>query len=188
QKLFRFTESVVFSFDGDGAGRRAARKALDAALPLATDTRSIKFLFLPSEHDPDSFIREFGPEAFSRYVGDATPLSRFLIESASEGCDLGQTEGRAHMASNARPLWSLLPDGALKRRLPSEIAAPAELSSRALSDIWAQEAARPAPAARRTPRGASPQAPEWDAPPGNWESAPDRADAAAPAPSYPSQG
>lgn len=188
QKLFRFTDAVVFSFDGDGAGRRAARKALDAALPLATDTRSIKFLFLPSEHDPDSFIREFGPEAFSRYVGDATPLSRFLIESASEGCDLGQTEGRAHMASNARPLWSLLPDGALKRQLLSEIAALAQLDSRDLSDIWAQEAARTAPAARRTPPPANPQAPEWDAPPGNWESAPDWADAAAPAPSYPSQG
>ncbi|XJC77789.1 toprim domain-containing protein [Delftia tsuruhatensis] len=102
-KLFRFTDAVVFSFDGDGAGRRAARKALDAALPYASDTRSVKFLFLPAEHDPDSFIREYGSEAFARYVGDALPLSRFLIEAASEGCDLGQAEGRAHMASNARP-------------------------------------------------------------------------------------
>jgi DNA primase len=59
QKLFRFTDSVVFSFDGDAAGRRAARKALDGALPHATDTRSIKFLFLPAEHDPDSFVREW---------------------------------------------------------------------------------------------------------------------------------
>ena len=54
QKLFRFTDNVVFSFDGDGAGRRAARKALDGALPYATDVRSVKFLFLPAEHDPDS--------------------------------------------------------------------------------------------------------------------------------------
>jgi DNA primase len=60
QKLFRFTESVVFSFDGDAAGRRAARKALDGALPYATDVRSVKFLFLPAEHDPDSYIREHG--------------------------------------------------------------------------------------------------------------------------------
>ena len=188
QKLLRFTDAVVFSFDGDGAGRRAARKALDAALPLATDTRSIKFLFLPSEHDPDSFIREFGTEAFSRYVGDATPLSRFLIEAASEGCDLGQTEGRAHMASNARPLWSLLPDGALKRQLLSEIAGLAQLDARDLSDIWAQEAARTAPIARRTPAPSTPStnaAPEWDAPP-NWDSAPDWAESSQP--SYPSQG
>ena len=68
QKLFRFTESVVFSFDGDAAGRRAARKALDGALPYATDVRSVKFLFLPAEHDPDSYIREFGADAFARCV------------------------------------------------------------------------------------------------------------------------
>ena len=73
QKLFRFTDAVVFSFDGDAAGRRAARKALDAALPLAHDTRSVKFLFLPPEHDPDSFIRAHGPEAFAQCVKDAEP-------------------------------------------------------------------------------------------------------------------
>ena len=67
-KLFRFTDSVVFSFDGDDAGRRAAHKALAAALPLASDVRSIKFLFLPPEHDPDSFIRAEGAEAFRQAV------------------------------------------------------------------------------------------------------------------------
>jgi len=65
-KLFRFTDHIVFSFDGDAAGRRAAHKALEAALPLATDTRSVKFLFLPPEHDPDSFVRAEGVEAFAR--------------------------------------------------------------------------------------------------------------------------
>ncbi|QXZ09709.1 DNA primase [Comamonas sp. Y33R10-2] len=181
QKLFRFTEAVVFSFDGDNAGRRAARKALDAALPLATDTRSIKFLFLPSEHDPDTFIREFGSEAFARYVGDATPLSRFLIESASDGCDLGQTEGRARMASNARPLWSLLPDGALKRQLLSEIASLAQLSTQDLTDIWAQETARTAPIERRAPAASNSQAPQWDAPPSHWDNTPDWGESSAPA-------
>jgi DNA primase len=68
QKLFRFTDSVVFSFDGDAAGRRAARKALDGALPYATDVRTVKFLFLPAEHDPDSYIREHGRDAFARFV------------------------------------------------------------------------------------------------------------------------
>ncbi|MDP3618932.1 MAG: DNA primase, partial [Ramlibacter sp.] len=151
QKLFRFTESVVFSFDGDAAGRRAARKALDAALPFASDVRSVKFLFLPPEHDPDSYIREFGQEAFSRYVSDATPLSRFLVEAAREACDLGTAEGRAHMAANAKPLWSALPDGALKRQLLAEIAVLAQLDARDLASLWG---ARPPSApvqARREP-------------------------------------
>ena len=136
QKLFRFTDSVVFSFDGDAAGRRAARKALDGALPFATDTRSVKFLFLPAEHDPDSFIREHGPEAFSQHVAQALPLSRFLIEAARDQCDLGSAEGRAHMAANARPLWTALPDGVLKRQLLVELAELAQLNSSDLAALW----------------------------------------------------
>jgi DNA primase len=135
-KLFRFTDTVVFSFDGDAAGRRAARKALDAALPYASDVRSIKFLFLPAEHDPDSFIRAQGKEAFSRYVSEATPLSRFLIEAAREDCDVATAEGRAHMASNAKPLWQLLPEGALKMQLLAELASHVQIGSKDLLALW----------------------------------------------------
>jgi DNA primase len=143
QKLFRFTDSVVFSFDGDAAGRRAARKALDGALPYATDVRSVKFLFLPAEHDPDSYIREFGKDAFATYVSAATPLSVFLIEAASEGCDLASAEGRAHFSANARPLWTLLPEGALKRQLLGEIAERVQLETRELSDLWSMAGTSP---------------------------------------------
>ena len=136
QKLFRFTDSVIFGFDGDEAGRRAARKALDGALPFASDVRSVKFLFLPSEHDPDSFIREFGKEAFARFVSEAVPLSRFLIDTAREGCDLSTAEGRAHLASRVQPMWMSLPDGALKRQLLVEIADHVQLASRELIDLW----------------------------------------------------
>lgn len=136
QKLFRFTDSVVFSFDGDGAGRRAARKALDAALPFATDVRSVKFLFLPAEHDPDSYIREHGHDGFAAYVSKALPLSKFMLEAAGEGCDLDTAEGRAHMASNARPLWSLLPDGALRRQIAVDIAERSQLDIRDLLEVW----------------------------------------------------
>ena len=136
QKLFRFTDAVVFSFDGDAAGRRAARKALDAALPYASDVRNVKFLFLPAEHDPDSFIREHGEEAFKRYVSEAVPLSRFLIDSARDGCDLNTFEGRSLMASNARPLWMALPDGALKRQLLTEIGNLVQLGAHELQDLW----------------------------------------------------
>jgi DNA primase len=136
QKLFRFTDAVVFSFDGDAAGRRAARKALDAALPFATDVRNVKFLFLPAEHDPDSFIREHGKDAFTRYVSEAVPLSRFLIDAARDGCDLNTFEGRSLLASNAKPLWMALPDGALKRQLLTEIGNLVQLGGHELQDLW----------------------------------------------------
>lgn len=170
-KLFRFTETVVFSFDGDAAGRRAARKALEGALPYATDARSVKFLFLPAEHDPDSFIREHGTEAFARHVGDAQPLSRFLVEASSEGCDLGTAEGRAHMAGNARPLWTALPDGVLKRQLLAELAQLSQLDTRDLTELWAQSNAQDAqrPSASTRPPATQASNPWDDAPP--WESA-----------------
>ena len=76
----------------------AARKALEGALPYASDVRNIKFLFLPPEHDPDSFIREYGADAFARSVGSAMPLSRFVMESARDGCELETAEGRAMLA------------------------------------------------------------------------------------------
>jgi DNA primase len=141
QKLFRFTDSVVFSFDGDGAGRRAARKALDGALPYATDVRSIKFLFLPAEHDPDSYVREFGQEAFAEQIQQAMPLSRFLIDAASVDCNLQTAEGRARLSSQARPLWQLLPDGALKQQLLSELAQLIQLETAGLEKLWGQQAA-----------------------------------------------
>ncbi|ROR47283.1 DNA primase [Diaphorobacter sp. C33] len=168
-KLFRFTDTVVFSFDGDAAGRRAARKALDGALPYASDTRSVKFLFLPAEHDPDSFVRAYGPEAFARHVGDAVPLSRFLLEAAREGCDLGTAEGRAHMLSNARPLWAALPDGALKRQLLTELGELGQLPAPDLAQLWAQESPRPGSAAHPPAHDGAPfgDEPPWgQEPPG----------------------
>jgi len=136
QKLFRFTDAVVFSFDGDAAGRRAAARALEAALPHATDTRSVRFLFLPQEHDPDSYVRELGAEAFEHCVAQAVPLSRQLIEQCSAGLDLSSAEGRARLLSQAKPLWSLLPQGLLKRQLLGELAKRAELPDQELLDLW----------------------------------------------------
>jgi DNA primase len=136
QKLFRFTESVVFSFDGDAAGRRAAGRALEASLPHATDTRTVRFLFLPAEHDPDSYVRELGAEAFEACIAQAVPLSRQLVEAAAEGVALDSAEGRARMLANARPLWGALPDGALKRQLLGDLATQARLPLTELESLW----------------------------------------------------
>jgi DNA primase len=122
QKLFRFTDQVVFSFDGDAAGRRAAGRALEAVLPHATDTRRISFLFLPAEHDPDSYIREHGPEAFEACVKKAVPLSRQVLEHASADCDLDTAEGRARLLVQAIPLIAQFPEGALGGLIADELA------------------------------------------------------------------
>jgi DNA primase len=164
RKLFRFTDAVVFSFDGDAAGRRAATRALEAALPHATDLRSIRFLFLPPEHDPDSFVRDLGASAFERAIAQAVPLSRQILDVARDGCDLGMPEGRARFASQAKPLWSALPEGGLKRQMLAEINRSAGLPDGELAQSWSAvpAASRAAPrppravgafaASRRAPR------------------------------------
>jgi DNA primase len=135
-KLFRFTDSVVFAFDGDAAGRRAAGRALEASLPHAGDTRSVRFLFLPPEHDPDSYVRERGAEAFERQIADAVPLSRQLLAHAADGCDAATAEGRARALAQARPLWSALPDEMLKRQLLGELAGMVGLDAGELGRLW----------------------------------------------------
>lgn len=139
-KLYRFTESIVFSFDGDEAGRRAAAKALEAVLPHLNDQRSAKFLFLPAEHDPDSYIRAHGADAFARLVHAAQPFNVFLQQLASEGCDLGTAPGRARMASQALPLWDLLPQGMLKQLVLQELAAQVDVSTSSLLENWQHSA------------------------------------------------
>jgi DNA primase len=158
-KLLRFTEHIIFSFDGDAAGRRAAGRALEAALPHANDTRSFRFLFLPPEHDPDSYIREHGAQAFEQYVQKALPLSQQLVDAAQADCDMATAEGRARMLAQARPLWSALPDGALQRQLLAELAAKGNLPLDDLASLWN---VRQGPAGGQRPRR---RAADDDAPP-----------------------
>jgi DNA primase len=132
QRLFRQTDRVVFSFDGDTAGRKAAWRALEASLQYAGENRRIEFLFLPVEHDPDSFIREMGAEAFDQAVNTALPLSVYLMQEMARRHPLGQVEGRAAGVGMLRPLLQQVPAGAyrvaLVRSLADQLAAsPAEL-------------------------------------------------------------
>jgi DNA primase len=156
RKLFRFTDAVVFSFDGDAAGRRAASRALEATLPHASDLRSIRFLFLPPEHDPDSFVRAEGAPAFERAIAQAVPLSRQMVEVAREGCDLGTPEGRARFLSQARPLWSALPEGGFRRQMLTELGKVAAVPE---AELVAQWQATRAAAAGESARARGPLAP-----------------------------
>lgn len=139
QKLLRHTDHVIFSFDGDAAGRKAAWRALEASLPHAADNKSIRFLFLPPEHDPDSYVREEGVAAFEAQIKAALPLSAFLLRELGAQNDLGTAEGRAKCLFDAKPLLKALPAGALRLQIlrgladmtggtPAEIESLAELS------------------------------------------------------------
>jgi DNA primase len=143
QKLLRQTENVIFSFDGDTAGRRAARRALEACLPHASDNKSLKFLFLPSEHDPDSYIREFGTEAFETMVQDAMPLSQFFLNEVSAGNDLQTAEGRARVLFDAKPLLQIMPASALRLQLIRQLAQTAESTVEEIVSLFEMQQATP---------------------------------------------
>ncbi|MBY0573957.1 MAG: DNA primase [Undibacterium sp.] len=117
QKLLRQTDHVIFSFDGDNAGRRAARRALDACLSQVNDNKNIKFLFLPKEHDPDSFVRTYGAEAFAQEVQSAMPLSQFFLKEVSGDSDLNTAEGRAKTQFDAKPLLQQMAPSGLRLQL-----------------------------------------------------------------------
>lgn len=122
QKLMRQTDNVVFSFDGDSAGLRAARRALEASLAFAGDDKTVKFLFLPTEHDPDSYIRTFGADGFAQKVKDALPLSQFLLREVTQDNDLTTPEGRARAQFDAKPLLQALPASGLRLQIVRSLA------------------------------------------------------------------
>ncbi|MBC3919252.1 DNA primase [Undibacterium sp. CY18W] len=159
QKLLRQTDHVIFSFDGDSAGRRAARRALDACLPHANDDKIIKFLFLPTEHDPDSFIREFGAEAFEQEVHDAMPLSQFFMRETIGDNDLTTAEGRARTQFDAKPLLQAMQPSGLRLQLVRNLAqvtqtSPAEIETMfELSQPVARQKLAPPKSKRSAPVG-----------------------------------
>ncbi|TFV87291.1 DNA primase [Oxalobacteraceae bacterium OM1] len=159
QKLLRQTDHVIFSFDGDAAGRRAARRALEACLPYATDNKTLKFLFLPTEHDPDSYVREYGTEAFEQEVRDAMPLSQFLLKEVSAEQDLRSAEGRAHVQFEAKPLLQAMPPSGLRLQIVRGLAnltqtTPAEIEALfELSQPVARAKVAPPKAKRTAPMG-----------------------------------
>ncbi|HEX7340558.1 MAG TPA: DNA primase [Rhodanobacteraceae bacterium] len=121
ERLFRTTSNVVFCFDGDRAGRGAAWKALNAALPCLRDGRQASFLFLPEGEDPDSLVRAEGHDGFAARLDNATALSDYLFDTLAADIDTRSLDGRARLAEQARPLIARLPDGAFRELMAAEL-------------------------------------------------------------------
>ncbi len=157
-KLFRQTDRIVFCFDGDRAGRKAAWRALESVLTELTDGRSASFLFLPTEHDPDSFVREHGAERFRQLALSAQPLSEYLLHELEARCDTRSAEGRAQLVTEAKPLVTRVPAGALRTQLLHLIAPAVGLSPAELAEACGLRMPRrngfPARAPAATPRTA----------------------------------
>ena len=121
QRLFRLAPSIVFCFDGDRAGRDAAGRALEIALPLLESGRQVSFLFLPDGEDPDSVIRDQGADTFRTLIESATPLPDLLFDTLLNQTDLTRMDGKARLATLARPLVSRVPEGPLRELMQQRL-------------------------------------------------------------------
>jgi len=137
KQIFRLVSEVVFSFDGDRAGRAAAWRALQNALPQAYEGREIRFLFLPEGHDPDTLVGEEGRDAFEKRLDTTTlSLTDYLVRELSEHADLTGTGGRARFGELARPLLEKVPEGVYRRLLLEKVAKIVLLSPQDLQREW----------------------------------------------------
>jgi DNA primase len=155
-KLMKLADNVVFCFDGDNAGRKAAWRALEVALPVLTDGKVVSFLFLPREDDPDTYVRREGKDGFRKALADAKPLSQFLFSELASHVDMATEEGRARFLSQARPLVAQIEAPALAAMLRRRMAELARLDASEIEALIPSKAApargRPAPPARTVRR------------------------------------
>ncbi len=135
QRVFRLTSRIIFCFDGDNAGQKAAWRALEAALPVLSDGREVRFIFLPLDEDPDSLVRKQGKEAFNAYLDSAMPLSDFFFNQLSQNLSLETPDGRARLASLATPLLEKMPLGVFRTLMLDELAKKTRLSISSVQKI-----------------------------------------------------
>ncbi len=158
KRVFRQCPEVVFCFDGDEAGRKAALRALESALPAMEDGRRAKFLFLPEGEDPDSLVRSIGTNEFVRLVDKAQPLEDYLFSSQAEGLELASLDGRARLSTLAAPLIEKLPNGIFKELMMDSLAERTGLSRDKLNQILQQHQRAAAQSKAQPPTSTKPQA------------------------------
>ncbi|NNG11767.1 MAG: DNA primase [Halobacteria archaeon] len=122
EHLYRTVPEVVFCFDGDRAGRAAAWRALENALPVLSDGREARFLFLPEGEDPDTLVRKIGKQDFEQRISGAVPLSDFLFDQLASQLDMNSIDGRARLVDQARPLLARLPDSIFRQMMIEQLA------------------------------------------------------------------
>ena len=133
--LFRITDTVSFCFDGDRAGKAAAWRALENALPHIREGRQLRFVFLPEGHDPDSYVNEFGADAFVGELDSGMALSDFLIGELAGQVDMTTVDGKARLAELARPLIRKIPRGVYRELLVGSLADAVGLSAARLEKM-----------------------------------------------------
>ena len=138
QLAFKFVSEIVFCFDGDQAGRQAARRAMENALPVMEDGRQLKFLYLPEGEDPDTLIRQIGAEKFTHLVEEAPPLEQVLFDELSRDLDTQTMEGRARLCKLAAPLLNRLPRGVYRELCFNQLAQRTQLSMDRLVDLLSE--------------------------------------------------
>ena len=146
QKLYKYSDEVVCCFDGDKAGRSAAWRALESALPILNEHRQLKFVFLPNGEDPDSLIRTQGREAFDGFLNNATPGIEFLLKRLADGLDLTSLDGRAKFMGVANPYVEKMAKGILKDLVVARVR---EMSGMAAPVGGSPRAAKPRSQAKR---------------------------------------
>ncbi|RJS91271.1 DNA primase [Salinisphaera sp. Q1T1-3] len=147
--LFRHTQEVMFCFDGDSAGVRAARRAMEISLPVMRGARRVRFLFLPEGEDPDTLVHgENGREAMQAAIDAARPASEVLLDSLTDGLDLSRADGRAELIERARKPINTLPPEAFRAELIGEIATLSRLPADDLRTLYADGGQSAQPAAR----------------------------------------
>ncbi|MBB6521151.1 DNA primase [Pseudoteredinibacter isoporae] len=133
---FKHTQEIIFCFDGDNAGRNAAKRALSNSLPVMTDGLQIKFLFLEDGQDPDSYVRQFGKDKFLQRIEEtASPLEDFLFDSLCEDIDASTMGGKAQLSKRAAPMLNLLPKGVYRELMFKHLAKRTELSLDTLLEL-----------------------------------------------------
>ncbi|WKE64769.1 DNA primase [Gallaecimonas kandeliae] len=141
--LFRSAPEVICCYDGDRAGREAAWRAMENALPLLRDGRTLKFIFLPDGEDPDSMVRKEGKAAFEALLAKALPLSQFLFQELEKSVDMASPDSRSRLAEKAMPLLERLPDSVYRVMLREELAKRLAVAEEQLERFVAKSPAQP---------------------------------------------